>query len=79
AILLRFMDSFMIYTEPFVVTGGGPGNSTTFLSIDLVKMALGQFDLGPAAAFSIMYYLVILLVSYVFYTVMTNLDKRDGV
>jgi glycerol transport system permease protein len=78
AILLRFMDSFMIYTEPFVVTGGGPGNSTTFLSIDLVKMALGQFDLGPAAAFSIMYYLVILLVSYVFYTVMTNLDKRDG-
>ncbi len=78
AILLRFMDSFMIYTEPFVVTGGGPGNSTTFLSIDLVKMALGQFDLGPAAAFSIMYYLVILLISYVFYTVMTNLDKRDG-
>ncbi|MFK7745164.1 MAG: carbohydrate ABC transporter permease [Roseobacter sp.] len=79
AILLRFMDSFMIYTEPFVVTGGGPGSSTTFLSIDLVKMALGQFDLGPAAAFSIMYFLVILLISWVFYTVMTNLDKRDGV
>ena len=78
AILLRFMDSFMIYTEPFVVTGGGPGNATTLLSIDLVKMALGQFDLGPAAAFSIMYFLVILLVSWVFYTVMTNLDKREG-
>ena len=46
AILLRFMDSFMIYTEPFVVTGGGPSNATTFLSIDLVKIALGQFDLG---------------------------------
>ena len=77
AILLRFMDSFMIYTEPFVVTGGGPGNSTTFLSIDLVKMAVGQFDLGPAAAFSIMYLLVILLVSWVFYTVMTNLDRNE--
>ncbi|KRS16089.1 carbohydrate ABC transporter permease [Roseovarius indicus] len=76
AILLRFMDSFKIYTEPFVVTGGGPGNATTFLSIDLVKMALGQFDLGPAAAFSIMYFLVILLISWVFYTVMTNLDKE---
>ena len=68
AILLRFMDSFMIYTEPFVLTGGGPGNTTTFLSIDLVKMALGQFDLGPAAAMSIIYFLVILLVSWVFYT-----------
>jgi glycerol transport system permease protein len=77
AVLLRFMDSFMIYTEPFVLTGGGPGNSTTFLSIDLVKMAVGQFDLGPAAAFSIMYFLVILLVSWVFYTVMTNLDRQE--
>ena len=78
AILLRFMDSFMIYTEPFVVTGGGPGNATTLLSIDLVKMALGQFDLGPAAAFSLMYFLVILLISWVFYTVMINLEKREG-
>ena len=78
AILLRFMDSFMIYTEPFVVTGGGPGNSTTMLSIDLVKEATSM-NLGPAAAFSLMYFLVILLVSWVFYTVMTNLDKRDGV
>ena len=69
AVLLRFMDSFMIYTEPFVVT--------TFLSIDLVKMAVGQFDLGPAAAFSLMYFLVILLVSWVFYTVMTTLDNAE--
>ena len=78
AILLRFMDSFMIYTEPFVVTGGGPGSSTNFLSIDLVKIALGQLDLGPAAAYSIMYFLVILLISWVFFTVMTNLDRKDG-
>ena len=77
AFLLRFMDSFMIYTEPFVVTGGGPGNSTTLLSIDLVKMAVGQFDLGPAAAFSLVYFLIILLLSWVFYTVMTNVDRQE--
>jgi len=70
AILLRFMDSFMIYTEPFVLTGGGPGNATTFLSIDLVKIALGQFDLGPAAAMSLIYFLIVLLLSWVFYTLM---------
>ena len=76
AVLLRFMDSFMIYTEPFVVTGGGPGNATTFLSIDLVKMAIGQFDLGPAAAMSIVYFLIILALSWVFYTVMTNVGAN---
>lgn len=76
AILLRFMDSFNIYTEPFVLTGGGPGNSTTLLSIDLVKIALGQFDLGPAAAMSLIYFAITLLVSWVFYTLMTKDDQK---
>jgi len=76
ALLLRFMDSFMIYTEPFVLTGGGPGNSTTLLSIDLVKIALGQFDLGPAAAMSLIYFLIILAMSWVFYTVMTRNENQ---
>jgi glycerol transport system permease protein len=76
AILLRFMDSFMIYTEPFVLTGGGPGNSTTLLSIDLVKIALGQFDLGMAGAMSLIYFLITLLVSWVFYTLMTRDDAK---
>jgi glycerol transport system permease protein len=67
AVLLRFMDSFMIYTEPFVLTGGGPGNATTFLSQYLTQKAVGQFDLGPAAAFSLIYFLIILLLSFVLY------------
>ena len=78
AVLLRFMDSFMIYTEPFVLTGGGPGNATTFLSIHLAKIAIGQFDLGPAAAFSLIYFLVILLFSFVFYTVLTRVGRGDA-
>ena len=75
AVLLRFMDSFMIYTEVSVLTGGGPGNSTTFLSIDLVKIALGQFELGPAAAMSIIYFLIILALSWLFYTLMMKNEE----
>jgi len=73
--LLRFMDSFMIYSEPFVLTGGGPGSSTTFLSQTLTKMAIGQFDLGPAAAFSLIYFLIVLLVSWLFFTTISEMDK----
>ena len=76
AILLRFMDSFMIYTEPFVLTGGGPGNTTTFLSIDLVKIALGQFDLGPAAAMSLIYFMAVLLICWAFYTIMMRHEEQ---
>ena len=75
AVLLRFMDSFMIYTEPFVVTGGGPGNSTTFLSQFLTRLAVGQFDLGNAAAFSLIYFVFILFFCYVFYTIMNRLGQ----
>jgi glycerol transport system permease protein len=45
--LLRWMDSFLIYAEPFALTGGGPGNTTTFL-IDLPGQA-GHRPIRPGA------------------------------
>ena len=77
AVLLRFMDSFMIYTEPFVLTGGGPGNATTFLSQYLTQKAVGQFDLGPAAAFSLIYFLIILLLCFVLYNWMQRVGTQS--
>ncbi|MDQ1831995.1 carbohydrate ABC transporter permease [Massilia scottii] len=77
-VLLRFMDSFMIYTEPFVLTGGGPGNATTFLSQYLTQKAVGQFDLGPAAAFSLIYFLIILLFCFVLYSWMQRLGTGES-
>ena len=77
ALLLRVMDSFMIYTEPFVLTGGGPGNATTFLSQYLTRLAVGQFDLGPAAAFSLVYFLIILLTCFVLYNFMKDVGTGE--
>ena len=76
AVLLRFMDSFLIYAEPFVLTGGGPGNSTTFLSIYLTKLVTGM-NLGPAAAFSVIYFLIVLLFCYIFYQALLNVGTGD--
>lgn len=78
AVLLRFMDSFMIYTEPFVLTGGGPGTATTFLSQYLTQKAVGQFDLGPAAAFSLVYFLIILLLCFVLYNFIKDVGTADA-
>lgn len=77
AVLLRFMDSFLIYAEPFVLTGGGPGNSTTFLSTYLVKLAVGQSAPGPAAAFSLIYFLIVLGICLVFYRALQNVGTGD--
>jgi glycerol transport system permease protein len=78
AVLLRFMDSFMIYTEPFVLTGGGPGNATTFLSQYLTQKAVGQFDLGPAAAFSLIYFFIILLLCFILYNWMQRVGTSEA-
>ena len=78
AVLLRFMDSFMIYTEPFVLTGGGPGQRDHLpVSQYLTQKAVGQFDLGPAAAFSLIYFLIILLLCFVLYNWMQRVGTHD--
>jgi len=72
AVLLRFMDSFIIYTEPTVVTRGGPGVSTTFLSHELVLKALVEFNLGEGGAMAIIYFLIVLAVSWAFFSLVAS-------
>ena len=69
AILLRFLDSFMVYAEPFIITRGGPGKSTVLLSQGLMRTAAQQFDLGHSAAISLIYLSIIVLISWILYKV----------
>lgn len=78
AVLLRFMDSFIIYTEAYVVTRGGPGVSTTFLSHELVQTATVQFDLGEGGAISVIYFLITVCVSWVFFTLIVPRRPADA-
>jgi len=70
AVLLRFIDSFMVFVEPFIITRGGPGESTVFLSQSLMRTAAQQFDLGQSAATSLIYFSIIVLFSWILYKVM---------
>jgi glycerol transport system permease protein len=65
ALLLRFMDSFMIYIEAFRVNAGGPDGATSFLSLDLGE-DIQSFNYGPAAARSIVYFLIVMTVAWTF-------------
>ena len=78
AVLLRLMDSFKIYAEPFVLTGGGPGSATTFLSTYTSRMAIGGFQMGRGAATSLIYFFIVILLSFVIYIIMLNLGQGAG-
>lgn len=50
AIGLRFMDAFLELDKVMVMTGGGPGTSTEFVSVRIYRTAFEFFTLGYAAA-----------------------------
>ena len=74
AVLLRFMDSFMIYAEPFIISGGGPGNWNTYLNQYVARKA-ESYEMGYAGAASIAYLYIVVVCCFIFYTIMTNLGK----
>jgi glycerol transport system permease protein len=67
-LLLRFVDSFMIYTEAFAINAGGPHDATRFLSVELGEEIKG-FSYGQAAARATMYFLIVLTVVWAFVTI----------
>ena len=79
AVLLRFMDSFMIYTEPFVLTGGGPGNSTTFLSqVPDARSPSASSTSARRRRSRIIYFLIILLLCFILYNWMQRVGTTAG-
>ncbi len=65
-LLIRFMDSFKVYSEPLLLTGGGPGNATTFMSLFVARKA-EAYELGYAGASSIIYLYVVIVLSYILF------------
>lgn len=75
-LLLRFVDSFMIYTEAFAINAGGPGDATRFLTLELGEEIKG-FSYGQAAARATLYFLIVLVVVWAF-VVATRQREAEG-
>lgn len=65
ALLLRFIDSFMVFIEPFLFNAGGPRSTTTLLAMELGQDIAAQ-DYGPASARAVIYFLMVLFILAVF-------------
>lgn len=52
AVILKVVESLKAFTEIYVMTGGGPGESTSILSMYIVKQAFTFFNLGMGSAAS---------------------------
>ncbi len=60
--VLEFIYNFGSFDYIFVMTGGGPGNATTTLAIDLYHLAFTSYALGSASAMGMMWLVLLGLV-----------------
>jgi multiple sugar transport system permease protein len=79
-IITSTIASFNIYGQPYLMTRGGPGESTKVLLMGIVDQAFEQRQLGSASAMAIMMSLLMILISFVQFK-LSNLRKggvNDG-
>ncbi|ASS66505.1 carbohydrate ABC transporter permease [Paenibacillus sp. D51F] len=67
--------SFNIYAQPFLLTRGGPGDTTRVLLINVLDQAFARKDVGSASAMAILMAVLIMAVSVVQFKLTNRKEK----
>lgn len=70
ALLFRTLDAFRVFDLIYVLTGGGPANSTETISIYAYKTMFAQMNFGAGSALSVIVFLCIAIISLIFIKVL---------
>jgi multiple sugar transport system permease protein len=73
-LVLQIIGVVQIFLEPFVLTGGGPGNSTTTPVLIIYTKAFNNYDFGVASAWSV----VLIIVLAVFSAIYLRLTRSNS-
>jgi multiple sugar transport system permease protein len=74
AIFLRFIDAFKLFDLVFVITRGGPGDLTESIAYYTYVMGFKYFDLGLAAALSIIQLIIIIAMGKLLLTQLSRVE-----
>jgi multiple sugar transport system permease protein len=69
-ILISTIEAFQVFTPMWLLTNGGPQGATLSVALLIYRTAFASFQLGPAAAQSIILFFVILLFSLFYFKVL---------
>ena len=64
-LILAIIGAFQVFTQSYIITGGGPENATLFYVLYLYRMAFENFQMGYASAMAWVLFLIILLFTFV--------------
>ncbi len=74
--VLKLIIAFKVFDLVFVLTGGGPGQTTTVSSFYIYRVAIQQFDIGAAATQTILFAIVVGLITLPFTKAHDSAEKR---
>jgi multiple sugar transport system permease protein len=63
AVVLTLISSFQVFTQAYVLTGGGPGNATTTMVVYLYEQGFQFYKLGLASAIAWILFIIILIIT----------------
>lgn len=66
-LVLQVIGTFQVFTEPFVMTDGGPVNSTLTVMLLLYRYAFERGEIGWASAIGFMLFVVLVVLSAVYF------------
>ena len=76
-VVLRTIWIFNNFDIIYLITGGGPANKTTTIPIYAYNMGWGTKLLGKSSAVTILLLLFLLVVSFIYFAVITKWEKED--
>lgn len=64
-LILAIIGAFQVFTQSYIITGGGPENATLFYVLYLYRMAFENFRMGYASAMAWVLFVIILLFTFI--------------
>lgn len=76
ALLFRSMDAFRVFDLIFVLTGGGPGNTTETMSVYAYKTLFSHLRFGYGSALAIVTFVSVMIISSIYLVVIINTSRK---
>jgi multiple sugar transport system permease protein len=76
-VLLLVVTSINSFTIPWIMTGGGPASASHIWITAIYEMAFGRLRFGPAAAYSVILFVILMLLGYFYVRALAGAGERS--
>lgn len=77
SIILRGIEAFKVFDKPFILTGGGPGNSTEVIDIFTYREAFVNYNFSYAAALCVVLFVMLLVAGLLYWKFIISRHEND--